>query len=451
MKWRHRERHCENRKQGHSLFRRLMLIWLIGLAVVLTVSIGMSVGAGGRALRDQLYTQMAHDVATAVRLMDYLPAAERAAWLPTLDRPNYRFALAPAPDRGRGSEHLEDENAVATLRALLDNRPLTVRGEWSGPSKRPTLYIGLTLADGTPFSVQLTTPGGLMPRGRFLAAVVALVLGVMLITWFAVRLATAPLSRLADAARALGENPERAPLPVEGPREVRAAATAFNQMQARIRDHMKQRTEILAAISHDLQTPITRLRLRTEALDDEATQARFSADLDAMQALVREGLDYARSLDHRFETRPIDLNALLDTLRLEAEEMGMSVRLTGVASTPCPGHLQSLRRALWNLIDNGVKYGERVDINMAEDDAGWRIGIRDHGPGLPAEELEKVFEPYYRREASRNRDSGGSGLGLAIARNLLRAQGGDVTLDKHPDGGLLATVRVRRDGAGSSA
>ena len=395
--------------------------------------------------------QMAHDVAAAVRLMEYLPADERAAWLPTLDRTYYRFALAPAPARGRSSGHLDDEEALTLLRDLLDNRPLVVRGEWSGPSRRPTLYIGLTLADGTPFSVELSTPGGLMPRGRFLAALIALVLGVMSITWFAVRLATAPLSRLAEAARALGDNPERAPLPVEGPREVRAAASAFNQMQARIRDHMKQRTEILAAISHDLQTPITRLRLRAEALDDAATQARFNADLDAMQALVREGLDYARSMDHSDDTRPIDLNALLDTLRLEADEMGMPVRVTGSASTACPGHLQSLRRTLWNLIDNGVKYGERVDIEVSENDAGWRIAIRDHGPGLPADEREKVFEPYYRREASRNRGSGGTGLGLAITRNLLRAQGGDVTLDNHPEGGLCATVLLRRDRAESAA
>ena len=437
--------------QGHSLFRRLMLIWLIGLAVVLTVSIGMSVGASGRALRDQLYIQMAHDVAAAVRLMEYLPADARAAWLPTLDRTYYRFALAPAPARGRSSEHLDDEEALTLLRGLLDNRPLVVRGEWSGPSRRPTLYIGLTLADGTPFSVELSTPGGLMPRGRFLAALIALVLGVMLITWFAVRLATAPLSRLAEAARALGDNPERAPLPLEGPREVRAAASAFNQMQARIRDHMKQRTEILAAISHDLQTPITRLRLRAEALDDAATQARFNADLEAMQALVSEGLDYARSLDKSNETRPIDLNALLDTLRLEAEEMGMPVRVTGAASTPCPGNLQSLRRALWNLIDNGVKYGERVDIEVSESGAGWRIAIRDRGPGVPAEEREKVFEPYYRRETSRNRGSGGTGLGLAITRNLLRAQGGDVTLDNHPEGGLRATALLRRGGAEDAA
>ena len=231
---------------------------------------------------------------------------------------------------------------------------------------------------------------------------------------------------------------------------MRAAATAFNQMQTRIRDHMKQRTEILAAISHDLQTPITRLRLRTEALDDETTQARFNADLDAMQALVREGLDYARSMDHSEEMRPIDLNALLDTLRLEAEEMGMPVHVTGAASTACPGHLQSLRRALWNLIDNGVKYGERVDIALTEDDAGWGIRIRDHGPGLPPGEGEKVFEPYNRPDASRNRDddSAGTGLGLAITRNLLRAQGGEVTLDNHPEGGLRATVLLRRDVAG---
>ncbi|TVT76534.1 MAG: HAMP domain-containing protein [Denitromonas halophila] len=434
-------------RRGHSLFRRLMLIWLLGLAVVITVSLGLSLGASGRALRDQLYTQMAHDIASAARLMDYLPPAERADWLASLDRPYYRFALAPPPERGYSGERLDDKAALDLLRNALGDRPFTIRGEWKSPAGRPALYLGLTLTDGTPFSVTLTSPAGFMPRGRLFAAVALLVLGVMALTWLAVRLATRPISRLADAARALGDNPDRAPLPEDtGPREVRDAARAFNQMQTRIRSHMAERTQILAAISHDLQTPITRLRLRTELLDDDATQTRFNADLDAMQALVREGLDYARSLDSNEASRSIDLNALLDTLRLEADEMALPVTLDGRASQPYTGRLQGLRRALWNLIDNGVKYGERVDITVAETDTGWQIDIRDHGPGLPESERESVFEPFYRREASRNRDTGGTGLGLAITRNLLRAQGGEVVLENADGGGLRARVTLNRAG-----
>ncbi|TVO59561.1 ATP-binding protein [Denitromonas ohlonensis] len=434
-------------RRGHSLFRRLMLIWLLGLAVVIAVSLGLSLGASGRALRDQLYTQMAHDIASAARLMDYLPPAERADWLTSLDRPYYRFALAPPPERGYSGEHLEDEAALDLLRDALGDRPFTIRGEWKSPAGRPALYLGLTLTDGTPFSVTLTSPAGFMPRGRLFAAGALLVLGVMALTWLAVRLATRPISRLADAARALGDNPERDPLPEDtGPREVRDAARAFNQMQTRIRSHMAERTQILAAISHDLQTPITRLRLRSELLDDAATQTRFNADLDAMQALVREGLDYARSLDSNEASRSIDLNALLDTLRLEADEMAMPVTLDGRASQPYTGRLQGLRRALWNLIDNGVKYGERVDITVTETDTGWQIDIRDHGPGLPESERESVFEPFYRREASRNRDTGGTGLGLAITRNLLRAQGGEVVLENADGGGLRARVTLTRAG-----
>ena len=433
-------KHCR-KGRGGSLFGRLMLIWLLGLAVVLTVSLGMSLGTAARALRDQLYSQMAHDVASAVRLMDYLPAAERAQWLPTLNRPYYRFSLAP-PMRGRESHHLDDEEAIDLLRRLLDNRPLTVRGEWDGPDHRPALYVGITLADGSPFSVRLSAPANAMPRGRLFAAITALVLGVMLITWLAVRIATRPLTRLAEAAHALGDDPDRAPLPETGPREVREAAHAFNQMQSRIRGHITERTQILAAISHDLQTPITRLRLRTEMLDDERTQERFNADLDAMQALVREGLDYARSLDAREDARQIDLNALLDTLSAEAADMKMAVTPRGRATRPYAGRLQGLRRALWNLIDNGVKYGEQVTVTLTEQADGWRIEIRDCGPGLPESELETVFEPFYRRETSRNRDTGGTGLGLAIARNLLRAQGGTLHLENAKGGGLCALVTL---------
>jgi len=314
------------------------------------------------------------------------------------------------------------------------------------------LLVSLQLRDGGHVQVRLPNIPPAPPLhtpqpGRLFAALAALVVGVGLLTWLAVRLATRPLSRMAAAARALGEDPARAPMDTRGPTEVAQAATAFNQMQQRIAEHVTERTRILAAISHDLQTPITRLRLRAEMVDDEALRSRIQSDLDAMQGLVREGLAYARSLDERAPAQAVELLPLLHALAEDARDMGWTVT---VPDSPCvrvEANPSALRRALWNLIENGIKFGGTVDIALTRHPSGASarvaIAIRDHGPGLPEAELEKVFEAFYRTEASRNRETGGTGLGLAITRNLLQGQGGEVSLHNHPDGGLVATVALR--------
>jgi protein-histidine pros-kinase len=163
-----------------------------------------------------------------------------------------------------------------------------------------------------------------------------------------------------------------------------------------------------------------------------------------MQVLVKEGLAYARSLDDAAPAQAIDLDRLLEALRDDAEDMGWQVSLNGHAGAPLHAQPGAVRRALWNLIENGVKFGNAVAITVTPESDAFEICIRDHGPGLPEDELEKVFEPFYRVETSRNRETGGTGLGLAITRNLLRRQRGEVSLQNHPDGGLLATVRLPR-------
>ncbi|MDR3087908.1 MAG: HAMP domain-containing protein, partial [Azoarcus sp.] len=277
-----------------------------------------------------------------------------------------------------------------------------------------------------------------------LSTLLVLLAGIILLTWIGVRIATRPLSKLSEAALALSEDPERPPLEPVGPTEVVQATNAFNQMQKRLVEHIHERTHILAAISHDLQTPITRLRLRAEMVDDEHLKTRIQSDLDAMQSLIREGLAYARSMEVTAPPQPIDLNALLAALCNDAVDMGWAVSVAGLASAPFVGQVVALRRALWNLIENGVKFGITVDIVLSETPDAFRIVVHDHGPGLPAEEMERVFEPFYRTESSRNRETGGTGLGLAITRNLLHVQRGSVNLHNSPEGGLVATVILPR-------
>ncbi|THF62449.1 HAMP domain-containing protein [Pseudothauera nasutitermitis] len=435
-----------------SLFARLMLIWLIGIALVLAVSLALFIGERDRVGRDALFEGIAQEIAATAEVLDRLAPRERERWIDELGRRRLRLTLRPLPDHVRPAPL--NHPLLPALRAAMPERAAALYLHPRGDGPHGVLLARVNLADGSPLAVRLPNlpPAPELPApppGRLLAALAALVGGVLLLTWLAVRIATRPLSRMAEAARRLGEEPERAPpLDPRGPTEVAQAAAAFNQMQSRVREHVAERTRILAAISHDLQTPITRLRLRAELLDDDNLRARFQSDLDAMQALVREGLDYARSMDDATPAQPVDLNGLLEALCDDAADMGWTVRVHGQATAPCPARPGALRRALWNLLENGVKFGERVEINLSEDASNIHLRVRDHGPGLPPEELEKVFEPFYRTEASRNRETGGTGLGLAIARNLLRAQGGDVALANHPQGGLQATVTLPRQARG---
>ncbi|ANQ85909.1 putative sensor histidine kinase [Azoarcus olearius] len=430
-----------------SLFARLMLIWLVGIAAVLTVSVLLFVGERDRVGRDALFEGIAQEIAAAVDVLDRLAPDERARWIDEFGRRRLRPSLRPLPDEARNLP--DDHPLLVALRQALPGRAVTLHAFHRHEGGHAILLAAITLGDGTPLTVRLPGVAPVPhppppPPGRLLAALSALVVGITLLTWLAVRLATRPLSRMAAAARALGEDPDRAPMETRGPTEVAQAAAAFNQMQQRIREHVSERTRILAAISHDLQTPITRLRLRAEMVDDDTLRGRIQSDLDAMQALVKEGLAYARSMDTDTPAQPIDLNGLLAALHDDAADLGWSVSVEGHAARPSLGRPTALRRALWNLIENGVKFGERVELSLTEYPDRHEIRVRDHGPGLDAAELEKVFEPFYRTEASRNRETGGTGLGLAIARNLLRTQRGEVALRNLPGGGLEARVTLPR-------
>ncbi|OYD52464.1 two-component sensor histidine kinase [Thauera propionica] len=430
-----------------SLFSRLMLIWLVGIAIVLAVSFTLFVGERERVGRAALFEGVAQEIAATADVLDRLSPAERERWIDELGRRRLRLSLRPIPEHLRPAP--DGHPLGSALRTAMPERETRIHLHHRNGAPHAALIVSVTLADGQPLLIRLPgippTPSIRPPEpGRLLAALTALIGGVGLLTWIAVRLATRPLSRMADAARALGEDPNSPPLPTRGPTEVVRAADAFNQMQKRIREHVSERTRILAAISHDLQTPITRLRLRAELVDDEALRARIQADLDSMQVLVKEGLAYARSLDDAAPAQAIDLDRLLEALRDDAEDMGWQVSLNGHAGAPLHAQPGAVRRALWNLIENGVKFGNAVAITVTPESDAFEICIRDHGPGLPEDELEKVFEPFYRVETSRNRETGGTGLGLAITRNLLRRQRGEVSLQNHPDGGLLATVRLPR-------
>ncbi|MEN8218456.1 MAG: ATP-binding protein [Pseudomonadota bacterium] len=280
---------------------------------------------------------------------------------------------------------------------------------------------------------------------RLLITLAVLLMTVLSLSLLAVRWLTRPLAILAEAAEHLGRDIHRPPLHENGPTEVQRAAHAFNTMQARLSRYLEDRARILIAVSHDLKTPITRLRLRVEQLDNYQLRDSFLKDLNDMQTMTAATLDFMRGLENSEPVQPLDIRALLESLQADYEDMGLSVALQGDTPEPYPARPQSLKRCLVNLIDNAHKYGQRVTITLKNNTEQLQIIVADEGPGIPQAALETVFEPFYRLETSRSRATGGTGLGLSIARNITRAHGGDIILRNRQGGGLEATVNLPKN------
>ena len=294
----------------------------------------------------------------------------------------------------------------------------------------------------TVFRVTRFARGAPMPRGLFMN--LALLVIVMSIALFVTaRSITRPLSELASAADSVGRDLRQPKIAERGAREIRNAARAFNTMQDRLQRYLDSRSRVLAAMSHDLKTPLTRLRLQVEMLDDSAAQARIGKQLDEMESMVHGALALFRGLDDNEAFTPLDINDMLATLQSEFAEMNAQVSIEGHATRSILGKPQALRRCLTNLIANAVKFGSRCAV-VIEDGSSLVIRVRDDGPGIPEDQLERVFEPFYRLESSRNRDTGGSGLGLSIARDVIQSHGGSLVLRNLPVRGLEAVVMLQR-------
>jgi signal transduction histidine kinase len=308
-----------------------------------------------------------------------------------------------------------------------------------------SIVVQVVLEDGMTAVFDVNVPQE--PLSRF-EAIVPLILLLMLVcfslTGFLVRMTTGSLDRLARAADAIGRNPQDAPLADSGLSEIHRVITAFNRMQERVRTYLVERGRLLTAISHDLKTPITRLRLRAEMLSDGEIRARMLRDLEEMQTMVGTTLDFFRTTGNDAQRQPVDIGALIESVCEDRRQLGQALSVRGTALGPYRADPQALRRCLENLIENAVRYGGGAQIEVEDSPERLRIGVVDRGPGIPPAELERVFEPFYRLDASRNMDSGGTGLGLSIARNIARWHGGDVTLRNGNGGGLIAELSLPR-------
>ena len=271
--------------------------------------------------------------------------------------------------------------------------------------------------------------------GSFFMLLPPLVCGV----YFIARSVTQPLAKLTDEADSLGRRAEIGTVTPTGPLELRKLTVAFDLAQARVEQYVTHRARSLAAMSHDLKTPLTRMRLRVETLDDDHTREPLTRDLDEIISMVTSTLATLKGMENPEAAEPIDINALLARLQAEYAEMGRTVSVRGQARRPYVGRLSALKRVLTNLIDNAVKFGEKASVTL-EDGHALRLRVADRGPGIAPEELDRVFEPFYRARAALSRGVEGTGLGLGIARDIVLGHGGQLTLRNREACGLEAEV-----------
>jgi signal transduction histidine kinase len=424
-----------------TLASQLSLIFLVSLILAHGLSFSLQFYERYESATSTMLGNLESDVSTSVAILDRLPPAERAAWLPRLERKNYRYLLG-AGETGVPMDAKKVSMAVRSIDDAIGQDYAVTYVDVPGPKKH---FQGhLKLADGTPVTIDVFPAA--MTYALWLPVVMLLQLGLLIgCTWLAVRIAIRPLTRLAQAVETLDPNVHASHLDESGPTEVAYAAAAFNAMQDRIASYLKERMQILGAISHDLQTPITRMKLRAEFMDDCVEKDKLWSDLGEMEHLVREGVAYARSVHGSTEaTCRTDLDSFLDSLVFDYQDMGKHVQLSGKTKTVIDTRPHALRRVLVNLVDNALKFAGAAELVVkSKTDGGLTVKILDRGPGIAEAELAEVMKPFYRVESSRNRSTGGTGLGLAIAQQLALAIGGSLILSNREGGGLCAELTLK--------
>lgn len=482
-----------------SLFGQILLALVVGLLAAQAVGVWLILDDRTRFAGRLLGSFAAQRIAGIVSLLDEADSRERARLVRALSVPPARIALdepwrkidpltsaeavlfAGALERelgrpyelqvisvsrwrpGRARDERDsrrqpmqtEESAERGPESRVENEREGRRAGGKRPGRMPLqlVMVQIKLADGVVATFRHALPQPPADRPLRLLALVAITgISVALLAGWAVRRLTRPLSTLADAATGLARDLDRAPLPESGPVEVVRAARAFNAMQRELKANLDTRSQALAGVSHDLRLPLTRAKLRLEAVSDAEIKRAIEADLDEMERMIAATLEFLRAGSSGEASIPLNLNALLEGVADDMEALGASVHVHGRAEQPLTARPQSLRRCLANLMDNARRHGGgAIEVTISDALASVEVRIEDRGPGIPEAERERVFEPYVRLEPSRAKHTGGTGLGLAIARAIARAHGGDVTLENRAVGGLsvrlvLARDPVRREG-----
>ncbi len=443
-----------------SLYARMTMIVLAGLLVAQGVGVWLQWDERAAVVTQARGMHVADRIAAAVRLLESSTPEQRPSVLAALQYDGLQVALITESQAHAGQPR---EAFQTTLGERLGSRR-EVRGSGGGG---PGMGMGqgmgkgvgplranakrsfdVRLADGqwirATVGAALETAAPALSNTLILQLLISLGL-VAAMVMLAVRQATRPLQQLAQAADTLGQDLDAPPLAEEGSTETRRAAQAFNRMQAKIKRLVSERARALAAVSHDLRTPLTRLRLRTELIDDTSLRDPMVADLEAMAFMLDSTLDYLRALQTNEVVRAIDINALLESMAEDALVLGRTIQIHGQATQAYRGKLSALRRALQNLIDNAFKYGQHVCLRVDDNALRLNITVEDDGPGIAAAQMPHVTEPYYRVDSARSQSDAGVGLGLSIVRDIALMHDGKLLLTNRAQGGLAATLSLPRN------
>lgn len=457
------------------------LIALLLIALVLSQAATVLIFADERrfALRAANRDQVLARTATLVRLLEETPGALHQSILDSARSPRLDFTLAAESAVPRPPANAREQALAMRLGELIGDareaRVQLLRREpwglrnWHGhkheseeeeddddhppPHRRLRLpvsfLVSVPLTDGGWLNAETALPKPsrawawfpLLSMGLMATAILAIVI-------FSVRRITRPLRSLAEAAERLGRGEGLEPLAESGPQEIRRTTAAFNAMQQRLTRFIQDRTRMLAAIGHDLRTPITALRLRAEFVEDPETRRKILETLDDMSRMTEAAISFAREEATAEPTRRVDLTALIQSLVDDLADQGRDATFSvedGLEKTNYDCRPVALRRVLHNLIENALRYAGQARVRLAQEAKVLTIIVEDDGPGIPEEHLEQVFEPFVRLEESRSQDTGGVGLGLAIARSIAHAHGGDLRLANRPEGGLRAVFMLPLD------
>ena len=455
-----------------SLAGQLTLLLLLALAVAQGIAVALFAWERIEAVRHAHRDNAVVRAASVARLLRDTPPALHESVVAAASTGLTRFSLSRKPLVGRTGSGKRAAAIARDLSAALGTATGSVRvaplwtrylddDDWDDDDdhdhqddrdrdrdhgrrhKGPDWFTAsMALADGRWLNVAVGPPPGAPWGWTFVLTFLLSALGIAVVAVLTGRRIAKPMRSLAAAAGRLGRGEAVDDLPEAGPVETRETVRAFNRMRGRLDRYVRDRTAMLAAISHDLRTPITSLRLHAEFVEDGETRAKIVAALDEMQRMTEDTLAFIREDMRREETRSVDLHALLDSIAADLSELGHDIAVAESARVLVACRPVALRRALRNLLENGTTYGARTTARIDRAGSGVRVVIEDEGPGIPEGDLERVFEPFVRLEASRSRDTGGSGLGLAIARSIVRGHGGDVHLENRAQGGLRATVAL---------
>lgn len=463
-----------SRRWGLGLTGHVAIILVAVVVFIVAIGSVIFIRERGETIKRFVIAGIADRIVSVVDLVENSPADERRAALRIMRGRQFkvrRMHQAPAIQKSENQHVREFEELLRPNLGALGDRPIRIgilerapkraaerqrgpeRRIWGRPDRKDFRRVAIAIGDVGGEWLVFQAPIRAFPppwEHRLIFIIVGSALIVLIFALWAAHLVTRPLKRFAEAADRFGVDVGAPPLPEHGSRELRKATHAFNRMQDRLRRLVSDRTLMLAALSHDLRTMLTRLKLRTDFIEDGQQRQKALADIDEMQAMLDVTLSFARDETTEEARTPLDLSSLLESLCDDLRDSGQQVGYESGDRITIRCQPVAIRRMFSNLIGNAVKYGDEANVTALRDGSNVVITVTDRGPGIPPEMWEQVFTPFFRLEGSRSRETGGTGLGLSVARSIVRRHGGDIALSNRPEGGLIVTVTLsdEKDDAG---